>query len=664
MGGNHATMNIHICGLDKNDKEFYESQMNSLNILFPNEDKIKSTLNYTVKYSKKPKWNSFIYTDNNAKNFKLISQTIQDKINIYNKEIQNKKITEEEKAEFKNHMILLYVTDNHSDSLFCQVFNDDNTIDTLIDNYPLILFIFKNIDRNNSYYKDMFFDYSYIRCLNLDSFYKNPDIEKSKKKDFLALSLKSFLYKYYDSYFTERGLKIIDEIDPLSNKFVTGIYLSIVLVGSPGVGKSTFVNIINGGRISKASSSDDPVTSKSSYYDIKIPGQKKNKFQDNDEELNQEAFIRFIDTPGFDEEKDIDIALKEIKTMFKNFKDGKENIPIILYFMNPIGRNSTKDDNKKSKMVEILKFLSKNNAKIIFVITHMPKNTRWKKQSSFINSLKENGLEKLVENDKSNIIKCELLGDNAYGIQDIFKKIYIYLNVLKDEKGNPTGEVYTDSFIEEIKKFETFDQKLNYMKTKTNLFDQFESHEDIIKFAAKKSNFYISSMMVSAGVAGLVPIAFADISFIISIIGKSIIQIGKYYGYVWKKIGKKDLKAILKGELYKENNDDNTVFNNRKEFLKIISELLLKSLGTLLLLTLDDIIKTVWGIGTIVGITLGSVVDVGIVYKYLSNAKNYFESKCKNDDGTIFFTTRCIEYEIIFRAFKQFEKFDLIYPNQ
>ena len=220
-------------------------------------------------------------------------------------------------------------------------------------------------------------------------------------------------------------------------------------------------------------------------------------------------------------------------------------------------------------MGEILKFLAENNAKIIFVITHMPKNARWKKQSSFISLLKENGLEKLIENDKSNIIKCELLGDNAYGIQDIFKKIYIYLNVLKDEKGNPTGEVYTDSFIEEIKKFGTFYQKLNYMKTKTNLFDQYQSKEDIIKYAAKKSKTFIGSMVVSAGIFGLVPIAFADISLIISIIGKSIVQIGKYYGYVWKKIGKKDLNAILKGELYKGNNDEDTGFNQRKELLKL-----------------------------------------------------------------------------------------------
>ena len=348
-------MNIHICGLDKNDKEFYESQMKTLDILFPKEDKNKSTVNYKVKYSKKPKWYSFIYLDNNAKNFKLVNQVIQGQTKKYNEENQKRKLKEEEKGELRNHMILLYVTDNESDTILCDEFSEDETIDVLADNFPLIVFLFKNIDRNNTFYRDKFFDYSYIKCLNLSSLSNYLEINNSKKEDFQALFLKSFLYNNYDSYFTERGHKIIDEIDPLSNRQMPGIYLPIILIGSPGVGKSTFINIINGGRISKASSSDEPVTSKSAYYDVKIPGQ-KTETQENNEELSQEAFIRFIDTPGFDLEKDIDTAYKEIKTIFKNFTDGKENIPVILYFMNPVGRNSTKDETKKEKTMEILKF--------------------------------------------------------------------------------------------------------------------------------------------------------------------------------------------------------------------------------------------------------------------------------------------------------------------
>jgi ribosome biogenesis GTPase A len=125
------------------------------------------------------------------------------------------------------------------------------------------------------------------------------------------------LYNEYDSYFTERGHKIIDEMDPLSEKPKTGIYLPIILVGSPGCGKSTFINVVNERRISRASSSQLPVTSQSAVYDVKIPGNANKENQINDLYLEQEAYVRFIDTPGFDLEKDIDIAKKEIEKIYK-----------------------------------------------------------------------------------------------------------------------------------------------------------------------------------------------------------------------------------------------------------------------------------------------------------------------------------------------------------
>ena len=664
MGGSYANMNIHICGLEKNDIKFYESQMKSLNILFSVEEKNKSTLNYKVKSSKKPKWNAFIYSDNNTKNFKLINQTIQDQINKFNTESKKRKISEEEKGELINNMILFYVTDNESDFLLLEEFNNKDTIDFFADNFPLILFIFKNNNRDNTYYKDKFFDFSYIRCLNFNSLFNIPKIKskKEKKEVFQALFLKSFLYNNYNNYFTQKGYKVVDEINPLFNRQMHGIYLPIVLVGSPGIDKSTFINIINGTRISKPSSSDAPVTSKSVYYDIKIPGQKNDEFQDMDEGLYQEAFFRLIDTPGIDLEKNIDNPLNEIKNIFKNYKDGKENIPIILYFMNPIEKNSNKDENKQTKTMEILKFLAKNNAKIIFVITHISKNSSWSQQSSYINSLKENGLENLVEKDQSNIIKCDLVGSNPYGIQDIFKKIYLYLNILKDEKGNPTGEVYTDSFIEEIKKFEAFDQKLKYIKTKTHLFDQFESKEDIITYGNKKTKILIGSMMVTASAVDSIPVAFADDSIIKSIIGNSIIQIGNYYGYARKKITKSDLNAIYSGKLYEPNNLKEE-FNNINQFFKFSDDLIDESNGIILCLNADDIVKSVWGIGTIFGIMSGTFADAGIALNNLNKTRKYFESKYKADDGNIFFITRCFEYEIIFGALKQFEDYHLIYPN-
>lgn len=107
----------------------------------------------------------------------------------------------------------------------------------------------------------------------------------------------------------------------------------------------------------------------------------------------------------------------------------------------------------------------------------------------------------------------------------------------------------------------------------------------------------------------------------------------------------RNLKAIYNGELYnpnKKNYGDQSDFNSLKEMLKIIGEMMLKSLGTAVALGIDDIIKSVYGVGTIAGIAIGAIADAGIVFNYLNKAKKYFESKCQADDGTIFFTTRCM----------------------
>ena len=312
--------------------------------------------------------------------------------------------------------------------------------------------------------------------------------------------------------------------------------------------------------------------------------------------------------------------------------------------------------------MEIFRILKKRKAKILFIITHISRSERWQKQSSFINFLKENGLEDLIEKDKSNILKCQLVGNDAYGIKEIFNKIYVYFNGIKE-----SGEVYNQSLIEQIKCLPTFDEKLKFIKSKTNLFDEFETKEDLITYGNKKSIGLITSVSLAAGAAGAIPLPFADIGLVISLIGGSLIKIGAFYGYEWKTIQKEDLTAIYNGELYTKKNqqkENNIIASSQKELLKIIGEVILKGIGTTIALSLDDFIKTIWGVGTTIGVVLGAAADAGIVASKCYNSKKYFESKCKADDGTIFFTTRCSEYEIIFRKFKQLQNYDIVYPLQ
>jgi hypothetical protein len=112
---NEIIMNVHICGLDMKDKNNYESQMKILNKLFPKIVMKRKGTSYIVRYNNKLKWNAFIYTDKNTQDFKLVNETIKKEINKFNGKNKDEKLNGMKNFAYKNHMILLFVSDNDSD---------------------------------------------------------------------------------------------------------------------------------------------------------------------------------------------------------------------------------------------------------------------------------------------------------------------------------------------------------------------------------------------------------------------------------------------------------------------------------------------------------------------------------------------------------------------
>ena len=161
-------------------------------------------------------------------------------------------------------------------------------------------------------------------------------------------------------------------------------------------------------------------------------------------------------------------------------------------------------------------------SKIIFVVTHLEENQIWNNQDSFIQNLKDNNIGSLVEEDESNIIQCQLVGSNAYGIKEIFKKIYDYTNFIEDKNYKQTEKLYVQSLIqsliEDIKNKKTFEEKLEFIKSKTNLFNDFKSKNDIIEYGNSRYKYLVASMTSCAALAGLIPIPFSDIPIVLGII--------------------------------------------------------------------------------------------------------------------------------------------------
>ena len=350
--GQDLSMIVHVCGMEIDNPIESIAQTDLINSIFKVSNSKESTYNYTVRNSEKPKWNAIIYRQ--QKNFSLIKDTIKSNIALAKANKENKKY-----KVYKNNMILCFA-DNNCDKLLLKEFKGLKK--ELNENFPLILFIFKNTNKSIKDYQNLFFDITYLKCINLGDISTNTE-DENKIKEMQSFYLFSILKKRYDTYFNEGGYKVIDEIDPLTNVAMTGIYLPILLIGNPGMGKSTFINVVAGERISKATSSVEPVTSKASYYDIKIPcGKDNNNIEINNNLFNEEAYFRFIDTPGFDQKKDVDIAIKEVNNIFKSFEEGKERIPVILYFLQS-GRSFGNEPEKKEKTLKLLKFLKNKKAK-------------------------------------------------------------------------------------------------------------------------------------------------------------------------------------------------------------------------------------------------------------------------------------------------------------
>ena len=663
--GSEASMNIHICGLDFNNEENYRLQLKVIEQIFPTRDEENSNTSYELRKSKAPKWNAFIYRIND---YPLMKTTILEQIRLGAENNNRRK-------ELKNNMILCF-GDNNNDLLLCKEFTKRETQKKFAHNFPLILFVFKELNKQNLDYKDTIFDFSYIKCVNYNDLSKMPiqnndnNEENTSIVKLISLSLKSLLLNRYDSYYNEDGYNTIKHIDPLSYKLKTAIYLPVLLIGCPGVGKSTFINVFAGERISKASSSMEPVTNKVAYYDVKFPENPREILNNelNNPLLNEEVFIRFIDTPGFDTKKDVDKTKDELENIFEKFEEGKERIPVILYFLQN-GRSFSSQNDRKE--LEVLKYLEKKEAKILFIIPRCPDNI-WEQTDSFISFLEEKKLGNLVEEDESNIIPCNLRGKNAFGIKEIFDKLYSKLNTINGK------DIYSESLIREIQEKPTFDDKLQLLKERTSLFNSFDSKNDLIKYANRKAKLLITSLSLAAAAAGAIPFPFVDVAIVNALIVTSILSIGKFYGYIFKKISKNDILSILKGSLYNVNDNHNNEeyfdadissvqrINNKDRNSNNISSFIIANISssilTLTALLIDDGIKVIPIIGAVLGSVIGALCDFGLVIKFGRNANKYFKSKCEADDGTIFFCTRCYEYEAIFKKFKNFSSYDLIYP--
>ena len=320
-------------------------------------------------------------------------------------------------------------------------------LSTIKNKQPFILFLTKSNDYQRFELLFPQIRNEYFDKRNLYS-YKFPTTEEEKEK------IDKFLIKCMN-YYHELG-----NIDSNSQKHT----FNILLCGPAGTGKSTFINHLFHEKVAKEGEGLSVTQKNTSYIHPIYP-------------------IKFIDTPGFENNETVINVKKSIDKYENDVRDPNEHLELILYFSNLRYRCFLNME------IDLIKYILEKGYKLIFILNDFSgsKNVeREKKIQIFKESLKKiintikfdsntkikeildnivvikllQTFEDIEDNDGKNVIEI----NQCYGMDELFHKIYqiygneiIYIHNLEDK--NNLKELR-----ENIKKF-------NLLSKVKNIFD-------------------------------------------------------------------------------------------------------------------------------------------------------------------------------------------------
>ena len=263
---------------------------------------------------------------------------------------------------------------------------------------PMILFLCDKNENQNESNEDstkVDDDYKIIPDSN-----KYPNINKNTIYTEYYINDKEYIFRSNDNELTEEGhnkmekiLKVLNRfcsyLNELGDRFSIGekdqkinydlceicfpFTINICCIGRFGKGKSTCVNFILDEEKAKESNSSASTTKNINYYQIS----------------NQP--IKIYDIPGFESEESVEKTIQKLKVLNDEMNELKDNIHIILYMLDS-------NDCRMFQEMEynMLKYISDNNSKLCYVLTHSTRNTNKKLKIEMIN----NGLKSVIDKKK------------------------------------------------------------------------------------------------------------------------------------------------------------------------------------------------------------------------------------------------------------------------
>ena len=447
---------------------------------------------YIIKHSVF-KWNLNFYCKESNK-FKNLSNL---------RDIFEKNFYEEQK-----NVLILFIDNINT---IYKVINTFSTINS--DIHPLFLFVFnkKKIEKTkedflneiHNYLKEKEIKYFNLRNVTLleeVDLYETPGGEElqnlNKKKTDYIFGLYSFLinsWLYYNNlgdnfefgkHLGKYSNTFLEEINNEKKNFNlnsnVGLF-NIIVLGKPGTGKSTFINVLCKEKRSLEGRGES-TTKKIIKY------------------IKKDYNISFYDTPGFELDKDINKIKQLIKNLQKHLIQGKHQINMAFYLI----KEGSRDFYENEK--EIIQILMENNIPTFFLLTFSPDLEKGKEFKEIVEINLRRILNKIDKdkgmkyyNEQLKVFPVHLLDENdgscrSFGIKKVMEASFEKFKNCIVEKNELE---MLDNIIDDCQK-ENSDERSYRFKEIFNLLEgkeiykYFKDIEDILNSSISLSNSVIS----------------------------------------------------------------------------------------------------------------------------------------------------------------------------
>lgn len=292
------------------------------------------------------------------------------------------------------------------------------------------------------------------RNINVDTI-KINDLKDEKKKEEIFSNIKSKIFKIYSYYNGMGDMVLIPSGYIIEKKHLFPYQLNILTCGKPGLGKSSFINIILKEKRAKEGEGRAITSDIIRYSHPFFP-------------------IAFYDTPGTDKFETVQMLKDELELYNIKLKEAKKKIHLIIWFIRYDNRVDI--ENEKLLLDNLLKF----DAEFLFVINYVNNSIGSEEYNVKIEIILES-LEEIfgdkIPDLKERIIPINLLNDTnegkirtpQFGLDCLFYKIH---SIFK-------------KYIENLVLIKT-DNKVSFMEriSENKLFSEIIKREDI-KFYLK-----------------------------------------------------------------------------------------------------------------------------------------------------------------------------------